>query len=167
MCMVYKLLQGSPHLSALQSDWKMATNPSLCVQHTENNQPCGTKRLVRLTSISLVPFCLFFDHFAVLKGGDPFHSAAVNGKGLVWLARLNGGTQIKTLRTVTATYAMLHAQLSLNLHDQSNPSLLLLQRQHSTSQWPLIITMYSSQTDIMRDVSNPKQYNFNEVCLNF
>ena len=105
------------------------------------------------------------NHFAVMKGGDPFHSAATNRK--VWLAGLNEGTWFKTLWTVTATYAMLHAQLSLNLHDQSNPSLLLLHRQHSTSQWPLIITMYSSQTDIMRDVSNPKQYNFNEVCLNF
>ena len=47
------------------------------------------------------------NHFAVLKGGDPFHSAATNRK--VWLARLNEGTWFKTLWTVTA---MLHAQLS-------------------------------------------------------
>ena len=50
------------------------------------------------------------DYFAVLKGGDTFHSAATNRK--VWLARLNEGTWFKTLWTVTATYAMLHAQLS-------------------------------------------------------
>ena len=140
-------VQGSPHLSALQSDRKMA-NPSLCVQHTENNWPCGTKSLVRLTSISLVPFCLFFDHFAVLKGGDLFHSAAVNGKGLVWLARLNEGTQIKTLWTVTATYAMLHAQLSLNLHDQSNPSLFALVTQTTFNISIAIITLCTHHKQI-------------------
>ena len=50
----------------------------------------------------------------------------------VWLARLNEGTWFKTLWTVTATYAMLHAQLSY--------SLFLLYKQRPTSQSPASYT---------------------------